>query len=226
MSGSARSRSASRLTVIGRGPPSGPNHSDRDSHRSSSQPVSADRSFTSHGSDCQRRLYSGRSISPMFRFRSIISIRLATTSRYSAGHACGISVTGVARCRANHSVSRSPLSTCRASTISKARNPKSIGGTDPGSATSPTASSSVISRVPAVNVPVQLLLERDHPPPNPLMLGMTRRRDVPGSGRRRRTRLTAQRRRAAGQGHPAHGHGQREPGQAAAIPARHVDVNS
>ena len=44
----------------------------------------------------------------MFRFRSIVSIRRATTVRYSCGQSSGISVIGVDRCRANHCVSASP----------------------------------------------------------------------------------------------------------------------
>ena len=172
-SASARSRSASRLIVIGLGcsrpHSSGANHRPRSSHRSSSQAVSAARSFTSHGSDCHRRLHSGRSISAMSRRFSIVSIRLATTALYGSGQCAGISVMGVDRCRLNHCVSISPAAIRRARTISNARSPSLSSGTLTGSAISSVSLRIIEQPVTPVDIPVQFFLERDHPAPDVLV---------------------------------------------------------
>ena len=70
---------------------------------------------------------------------------------------------GVERCRANHWVSSSPRSICRAMTISKARWPSLRFGTDAGRCDQVGGLLIGEQAVPVVHIPVELFLKRDHP---------------------------------------------------------------
>ena len=125
-------------------------------------------SLSSHGPDSQRRLHSGRSISPMFRFRSMNSIRFATTALTPPASPRNLG-------NRRRPMPREPLrlqlpaSIRRAITISNARSPSRFRN---GLGRLPPARRFAIGDepVPAVDVPVQFLLERNHPRADPLML--------------------------------------------------------
>ena len=107
----------------------------------------------------------------MFRSRSIISIRLATTSRYSCGHSLGISVTGV------ESVPREPLrlglSARHLPREHNLKSPKAKIDIRSGPMLRDKASGFIVGEqaVPVVHIPIQLLLERDHLAADPGVVG-------------------------------------------------------
>ena len=179
-SASARSPSASRLTVIVWGWPSGPYQSDRSSHRSSSQVVSASRSLASQGSDCQRRLHSGRSIRPIFRSpldhldppRDDVPVILRPLLR-DLRH----------RRRA---VPREPLRLDLAARHlpreHDLKGPKTKIDIRNGPWLRDQASGFVVGKQPVsvVNVPVELFLQGDHPSPNAYIFGVSGVETFPG----------------------------------------------
>ena len=194
-SASPRSRSASRLTVIGRGCAA--------AHVVGGEPQLAvlapvqqpgpqrGLSFFSHGSlPSAACTPAARSARCPRRF-SIVSIRFSTTRRYASGQCAGISVIGVDPCRANHCVSTSPAAILRASTISNARSPSFSSGTSPASALK--LGSFLLGQQPVepIDLPVQLLLQRDHPSAERVVLAMRLYLAAPGSERHRRRPPTA-----------------------------------
>ena len=102
-------------------------------------------------------------------------------------------MTGVDRCRANHCVSTSTAFIRRASTISNARSPNLNIRNGPGRCHQLRRFLIGDEPVPVVDVPVQLLLQCDHPPADALMLGPCRVQSFP-----RRHSLRADRRRLDG----------------------------